>query len=113
MYRTLFLFVVIIGLILINVIILPAKNNSINHLLSPCTQKLCAVDTGGNYLSGMTIQVDSAGVVIDTCNTGFTGCCDITLNSGVEYNAIVLQSHSESPHIFTACTPKPIKITVR
>lgn len=45
------------------------------NLLGPCFQKICVIDTGTTYLSGVLIEIDSVGNFITSCVTDTKKVC--------------------------------------
>ncbi len=88
------------------------KDNS-ELIFGPCTQRICAIDTGTTYLSGILINIDSAGTTVNSCTTDSSGCCNVVLQEGGQYTAYAPAYDSSTPVTFTACLPKPIRIIIR
>ena len=86
--------------------------NDTEQLYGPCTQRICVIDTETTYLSGVLIEIDSAGNFITSCVTDTTGCCSVILNEGGQYTAHAPAFDNYTPVTFTACLPKPIRIIV-
>lgn len=112
MKRTYILFIISVVVILIVSAFSSNYKNDTEQLFGPCTQRICVIDTGTTYLSGVLIQIDSAGNIVDTCTTGDNGCCDVVLIEGGEYTAYAPEYDNHTPVTFTACIPKPIRIIV-
>lgn len=57
-------YVLLIISVAVIIIISAFSSNSKNDpelLLGPCTQRICVIDTGTTYLSGVLIEIDSVG----------------------------------------------------